>query len=108
MATTDEVNPGSTESSHADHGVFDINRFNRTPEGRWHANRGTARQTPGNYSHESAVDAARRDAYMQFEQSTAPEHQTISPEAMKQLIDRAIQTAQLLEMYRRDKSGDMN
>jgi len=108
MPNSDTIIPSPNESAPVDHSVFDINRFNRTPEARWHAGR-QASGSSHTGSRGNSEDDALSNVYQQFEpqQSTA-ESMGLDAEEMQQVIQRIMQTDQLLEWMRREKMGGLN
>lgn len=82
--------------------AFDANKFfNRTPEGRWYANRASKRATPRE-GRDFELDAARAQVSQQYpvEQVVQPEYVNLSEEEVRAIIDRVVQTGQLLRSFR--------
>lgn len=108
MPTNDITLPGSTESSPVDHGAFDINRFNRTPEAQWRV--GKQRPSELTVHQQEVLQEASTEAYQLAAGSTlaTEEYKQLTPEEMAELIQRPLQTAQLIEWMRVQAMGGQN
>ncbi len=95
----DVINPISNESSRVDHGAFDINRFNRTPEATWHASRQRSKSSRVAGSRDEQLDEVLTNAYQQYPAEES-EYRRLTPEEMAEVTGRVVQTAQLLEWFR--------
>ena len=80
--------------------MFDINRFNHTPQAR-HYKRVAQKNVP-TAAHDKKVSGYVSDARRAAESQkfAFPEYKTQSPEEVKALLDRIKQTAEVLEWMR--------
>lgn len=101
---TPTINPlrsNSLPSEKADAGVFDINRFNRTPQARHYVKRAAQKQV-SSVNRDAKVDGFVSDAKRAADSQkfAFPEYKTQSPEEIKTMLDRIKQTAEVLEWMR--------
>lgn len=102
VPTNNMTSPTTSQPERTDRGVFDIDRFNRTPEARHYARKASARtgDMAGQDANLNQLVADAQHYSTQSEIVPRSEYKKQTPEEMKVLLDRVAQTNRLLQWMR--------
>lgn len=102
VPTNNMTNPTTPQPERTDRSVFDIDRFNRTPQARHYARKSSARVgiSESQDANLSQLVADAQQYSTRVEVGSVPEYKKQTPEEMKVLLDRVVQTNQLLQWMR--------
>ncbi len=111
VPTNNVASPDSTQPDRVDRSVFDINRFNRTPEARHYVRKASAKTNSVAVSrdeqlHQLVADAQQYSVSANYQAAPELEHKTQTPEEMQELLGRIAQTNQLIKWMREQAIGE--